>query len=104
LKEQNPHEFASATDGLTEAQIARAQKRTEHGSKLSAKMGLADLDWSYHDKCRAKLTSSERATFDLEFIKARAVAGVRPAVDLALAAMRAKLMGRLGKPSWRAAT
>ena len=62
----------------------------------------ANADWAYHASARKPLTSSERATFDLEFIRARAVAGVRPAVDLALAAMRTKLMQRLGTPTWRA--
>jgi hypothetical protein len=84
--------------------IETPEQRSERGRALLVKMG-GDLDgWTYHADCRAKLTSSERQTFDLEFVRARSVAGVRPSVDLALAAMRAKLMLRLGKPSWRAAT
>lgn len=64
---------------------------------------IPSVDWLHHHDCRKKLTSSERAAFDLEFIKARAVAGVRPSVDLALAAMRKKLMSRLGRGRWGAA-
>lgn len=84
--------------------IETPEQRSDRGRAMLVKAG-GDMDgWTYHADCRATLTSSERATFDLEFIKARAVAGVRPAVDLALAAMRAKLMLRLGRPTWRAAT
>lgn len=63
---------------------------------------MPSIDWLYHHEARKKLTSSERATFDLEFVRARAVAGVRTSVDLALAAMRAKLMLRLGRGRWGA--
>ena len=102
MKPEAP-EFKSATDGLTEEQVERAKKRTAHGDLLYGKIvGLTSADWLHYSEARKELTSSERATFDLEFIKARAVAGVRPAVDLALAAMRTKLMQRLGTPTWRA--
>lgn len=74
----------------------------EQRSDRGRAMGVHGTDWVYHCQCREKLTSSERQEFDLEFVKARAVAGVRPAVDLALAEMRTKLMQRLGKPTWRA--
>jgi hypothetical protein len=99
LKEQ----YKSATEGLTEEQIARAQKRTEHGNRLYIKaMATTSADWLHHSECRAKLTRSERSTFDLAFVKARAVAGVRPAVDLALSEMRKRLMLRLGRGRWEA--
>lgn len=64
-----------------------------------------DLDgWAYHAEKRAGLRSSERAAFDLAFVKAenRGSAGVRPAVDRALAEMRKALMRRLGTPRWGA--
>jgi hypothetical protein len=77
--------------------------RTERGNRLYIQAtSTCSADWLYHRDARAKLHSSEAAEFDLEFIKARAVAGVRPSVDLALAAMRAKLSQRLGAPTWRA--
>jgi hypothetical protein len=83
--------------------IETPEQRSERGRAMLVKAG-GDLDgWTYHADCRAKLTSSERQTFDLEFVRARAVAGVRPSVDMALAAMRAKLSNRLGTPTWRAA-
>lgn len=78
------------------------EERSERGRAMLVKTG-GDLDgWTYHAEKRAGLRSSERAAFDLAFIKARAVAGVRPAVDLALAEMRKALMQRLGKPRWGA--
>ncbi len=117
MKEQHK----SATEGLTEEQITRAWERSERGRAMSVDVGqggkviveydkkgrakwddIPSVDWLYHHQCRGKLTSSERSAFDLAFVRARAVAGVRPAVDLALAAMRTKLMLRLGRGRWGA--
>lgn len=82
--------------------IETPEQRSDRGRAMFVKAG-GDMDgWTYHADCRAKLTSSERQTFDLEFVRARAVAGVRPAVDLALAEMRKKLMLRLGRGRWGA--
>lgn len=82
--------------------IETPEQRSERGRAMLVKAG-GDMDgWTYHAEKRAELTSSERQTFDLEFIRARAVAGVRPAVDLALAEMRKKLMLRLGRGRWGA--
>ena len=78
------------------------EQRNDRGRELSRDMGATSADWDYHAQARARLSNSQRAAFDLEFIKARKEAGVRPAVDMALARMRAKLMQRLGTPTWRA--
>lgn len=86
--------------------IETPEQRSKRGRAMLSDMGagsnIPSIDWLHHAEARKRLTSSERATFDLEFIKARSVAGVRASVDLALAEMRRKLMHRLGKPSWRA--
>lgn len=82
--------------------IETPEQRSDRGCVMAERFG--DLkDWTYHTEKRSRLTSSEQQEFDLAFVKARAVAGVRPAVDLALAEMRKKLANRLGKPTWRAA-
>ncbi len=78
------------------------EARSERGRAMCEALTFVPADWDYHEKSRVKLTSSERATFDEAFVRARAVAGVRPAVDLALAAMRRELGRRLGTPTWRA--
>lgn len=96
-------EQRSPTDGLTDKQIARARERTEHGDRLYIKaVSTCSADWLHHSDVRAKLTSSEQAEFDLAFVRSRSVAGVRPAVDLALSEMRKKLMLRLGRGRWGA--
>jgi hypothetical protein len=91
----------------TEAPEVRSERGRALDLAMRAKVELLPArsdDWIYHDDRRQQLTSSERAAFDLAFIRARAVAGVRPAVDMALAEMRKKLANRLGNPTWRAAT
>jgi len=94
--------------------IETPEQRSERGAAMVLQIsgGVTDItgnptvfanaDWVYHAKVRDRLSSSERAEFDLAFVQARDVAGVRPSVDLALAAMRAKLSLRLGTPTWRA--
>jgi hypothetical protein len=89
----------------TEAPEVRSERGRALDLAMRAKVELLPArsdDWIYHDDRRQQLTSSERAAFDLEFVKARAIAGVRPAVDLALAEMRKKLMLRLGRGRWGA--
>ena len=86
----------SRIDEMTEARTAR-------GDKLYVQVvGPISMDWQHYAECRDRLSSSEKAEFDLAFVKARQIAGVRASVDLALAEMRRKMMNRLGKPSWRA--
>lgn len=83
--------------------IETPEERSERGRDMLVEAGH-DLDgWAYHSEKRAGLRSSERAAFDLAFLRARAMAGVRPAVDLALAEMRKTLMLRLGRGRWEAA-
>ena len=61
-------------------------------------------DLAYLRNAEAKLSTDELEEFRALFFseECRGMAGVRPAVDLALAAMRAKLSNRLGTPTWRA--
>lgn len=99
--------------------IETPEERSERGRAMGVAAGLSVVvakevkgkwttttydspDWKYHAECREKLRSSERAAFDLAFVKAenRGSAGVRPAVDLALAEMRRALMLRLGLGRW----
>jgi hypothetical protein len=83
--------------------IETPEQRHARGTTLCTAAGCWSIEErKYHVEARRRLRSSEQAVFDLEFVKARAVAGVRPSVDLALAAMRSKLSQRLGAPTWRA--
>ena len=80
------------------------RERHERGLAMMAVTNADFADLAYLRSAEEKLSADELEEFRALFFSkdCRGVAGVRQAVDLALAAMRTKLMQRLGTPTWRA--